>query len=79
MSSPRATHGLEELLRAADCRPLARGFHALRHTFATHFVRSGGSLLALQRLLGHSDISTSMIYAHASPDFISTELAKLRF
>ena len=63
----------------AGCKPLARGFHALRHTFATHFVRSGGSLVALQRLLGHSDISTSMIYAHASPDFVAAELAKVRF
>lgn len=79
MSSPRASHGLEELLAAAGCKPLTRGFHALRHTFATHFVRSGGSLLALQRILGHSDISTSMIYAHASPDFVAAELAKVRF
>jgi integrase len=79
MSSNRATHGLAPLLRAASCKPLLRGFHALRHTFATHFVRSGGSLVALQRLLGHSDISTSMIYAHASPDFVAAELAKVRF
>ena len=79
MSSPRASHALDELLQAAGCKPLARGFHALRHTFATHFVRSGGSLVALQQLLGHSDISTSMIYAHASPDFVAGELAKVRF
>lgn len=79
MSSARAEHGLAELLQAAGCRPLARGFHALRHSFATHFVRAGGSLLALQRLLGHSDISTSMIYAHASRDFVAAELGKLQF
>jgi len=79
MSSPRADHGLAELLQAAGCKPLLRGFHALRHSFATHFVQSGGSLVALQRMLGHSDISTSMIYAHASADFVTAELAKVRY
>lgn len=79
MSSPRADHGLAELLQAAGCKPLERGFHALRHSFATHFVRAGGSLMALQKLLGHSDISTSMIYAHASPEFVAAELGKVRY
>jgi site-specific recombinase XerD len=38
-------------------------FHVSRHTFATSFLRAGGKVEKLQLLLGHSDISQTMIYA----------------
>lgn len=41
-------------------------FHDLRHTFASHFIMRGGDLKALQEILGHSDIKTTMRYAHLS-------------
>ncbi|MFA9191166.1 tyrosine-type recombinase/integrase [Flavobacterium sp. FZUC8N2.13] len=39
-------------------------FHVARHTFATSFLRAGGQIEKLQKLLGHSDISQTMIYSH---------------
>ncbi|WP_372744262.1 tyrosine-type recombinase/integrase [Lutibacter sp.] len=39
-------------------------FHVARHTFATSFLRMGGRVEKLQMLLGHSDISQTMIYVH---------------
>lgn len=45
--------------------------HVLRHTFASHFMMNGGNILVLQKILGHSDIKTTMRYAHFSPDHLS--------
>jgi site-specific recombinase XerD len=41
--------------------------HVLRHTFASHFVMGGGNILVLQKVLGHKDLKTTMIYAHLAP------------
>lgn len=73
--------GLTELLKFAECHLPADGhpWHMLRHTFASHFVMRGGSLLALQRLLGHSTPTMTMRYAHLAPDYLASEVARMTF
>ena len=50
--------------------------HRLRHTFATDMVRNGISLPALQHLMGHSQIRTTMLYVQLAPQDVWREYAR---
>lgn len=53
--------------------------HDLRHTCATYLLKNGVSLETVQRILGHSQISTTQLYAKVLDDILQKEMLKLQF
>ncbi len=65
---PLKKRGVEQIIRRLAQKAGIEGVrcspHTLRHTFATNYIRNGGDVFTLQRLLGHSNIETCMVYVH---------------
>ncbi|HEV7449430.1 MAG TPA: site-specific integrase [Candidatus Paceibacterota bacterium] len=66
---------LDEIRSRAGLRKFT--WHSLRHTFASQLAMKGAPLHAVQALLGHSSISTTMRYAHVAPSSLRTAVDML--
>jgi len=51
--------------------------HALRHTFASQLIANGVDLPSVQKLMGHTNIQTTMIYTHQTTDHLKNAIGKL--
>jgi len=63
--------------RALKNSKLEGHVHKLRHTFASHLVMKGASIYEVQKLLGHTKIEQTQIYAHLSPKHKQSVIDKL--
>jgi len=70
--------GLRSLFRnhRIRCQVPQANPHRLRHTFGADMVRAGISLPALQHLMGHSQIHTTMLYVQLAPQDVWREYAR---
>lgn len=52
-----------------------RGVHCLRHTFCSYMIMSGTNLVVVQKIMGHSNIKTTMKYVHLTPGYFQDEVS----
>ncbi|MCP4352622.1 MAG: tyrosine-type recombinase/integrase [Desulfobacterales bacterium] len=71
------THRFKAICRACGIEDVH--FHNLRHSSATKMVESGIPLEVIQKILGHSDIATTQIYAQIFDKTVKQEMQKLKF
>lgn len=64
----------EEVRRGRPWRYIR--FHDLRHTFASHWMKNGGDIFKLQRVLGHKSMDMTQRYAHLAPDAFKEDLGR---
>lgn len=60
----------EILKEAKPDLPKGQSTHVMRHSFASHFIMNGGSIVALKEILGHATIQQTMVYAHLASDYM---------
>ena len=72
------SRSIKRLYRICENAGLRKiGWHVLRHTFASHLAQAGANLVAIQNLLGHSDIHTTMRYAHINSSLLRDAIDSL--
>ncbi|MEI6084426.1 MAG: tyrosine-type recombinase/integrase [Verrucomicrobiota bacterium] len=70
-----ASHVVKAALRAAGFGHLH--LHHLRHTFGTSYIEAGGDVRTCMELLGHRQISTTLIYTRVSPEHLAKEVDRI--
>ncbi|MCI0441363.1 MAG: tyrosine-type recombinase/integrase [Chloroflexi bacterium] len=67
---------IRRALYRAGYQPPKAGPHMLRHSFGRHYIMAGGDVFSLQRIMGHSSLSTTMLYVTLNDEDLRRQHAK---
>ena len=70
------THKFKSYVKKAEINPKLN-FHSLRHTFASWLVQKGATIYDVSKLLGHSTIKSTEVYAHLRVDELRGAVERL--
>lgn len=73
------THKFKDYLKASGIKNQSLKIHSLRHTFASHLIMEGVDVMTVSKLLGHSSIRVTEMYAHLVPDHMRASIERLSF
>ena len=74
------SHKFKQYLKVADIKGAGNlTVHSLRHTFASHLVMAGVDLYTVAKLLGHSSVAVTEMYAHLAPDHLKASVERLNY
>ena len=74
------THKFKDYLKSANIKGWkSLSLHNLRHTFASHLVMAGKDLYTVGKLLGHSSVAVTQMYAHLAPDYLRVSIESLEY
>ncbi len=73
------THKFKDYVRASGIKNQSLKLHSLRHTFASHLIMEGVDVMTVSKLLGHSSIRVTEMYAHLVPDHMRASIERLNF
>jgi integrase len=73
------THKFKDYLKASGIKNQSLKVHSLRHTFASHLLMQGADVMTVSKMLGHSSIRVTEMYAHLVPDHMRASIERLSF
>lgn len=79
LRSDFVTHKFKDYLKASGIKNQSLKVHSLRHTFASHLLMQGADVMTVSKMLGHSSIRVTEMYAHLVPDHMRASIERLSF